>query len=43
VVVSPEALFSLIDLSGLTPEAATSSIVRTAATLTRAAVAISPP
>jgi len=42
VVVSPEALFSLIDLSGLTPEAATSSIVRTAATLTRAAVAISP-
>ncbi|MET0476304.1 MAG: TetR/AcrR family transcriptional regulator [Mycobacterium sp.] len=42
VVVSPEALFSLVDLCGLTPEAATDSIVRTAATLTRAALPMEP-
>jgi AcrR family transcriptional regulator len=38
VVVSAEALFSLIDLSGLTPEEAAASLVRTAATLTQAAL-----
>jgi AcrR family transcriptional regulator len=37
VVISAEALFSLIDLHGLDPEQAISSIVDTAATLTRAA------
>jgi len=34
-----EALFSLMDLNGLSPEAAVASIVRTATTLTRAAIA----
>jgi AcrR family transcriptional regulator len=38
VVVSAEALFSLTDLYGLAPEEAISSIVRTATTLTRAAL-----
>ena len=38
VVVSAEALFTLTDLCGLDPEEAVSSAVRTAATLTRAAV-----
>jgi AcrR family transcriptional regulator len=38
VVVSAEALFSLIDLHGLDPEEAIPSIVRTATTLTRAAL-----
>jgi AcrR family transcriptional regulator len=37
VVISAEALFSLMDLNGLTPEDAVASIVRTATTLTRAA------
>jgi AcrR family transcriptional regulator len=37
VVMSAEALFSLIDLNGLDPEAAVRSIVSTATTLTRAA------
>lgn len=36
VVVSAEALFSLIDLHGLEPEQAIASIVHTATTLTRA-------
>jgi AcrR family transcriptional regulator len=38
VVVSAEALFSLTDLYGLAPEEAIASIVRTATTLTRAAL-----
>jgi AcrR family transcriptional regulator len=38
VVVSAEALFSLTDLSGMAPEAAISSLVHTAITLTRAAL-----
>jgi hypothetical protein len=38
VVVSAEALFSLIDLNGLDPEEAIASIVHTATTLTRAAL-----
>jgi AcrR family transcriptional regulator len=38
VVVSAEALFSLTDLHGLSPEEAIESIVHTAATLTRAAL-----
>jgi hypothetical protein len=38
VVVSAEALFCLTDLCGLEPEAAIASAVRTAATLTRAAL-----
>lgn len=38
VVVSAEALFSLIDLHGLSPEDAIPSIVHTATTLTRAAL-----
>ncbi|WSQ12679.1 TetR/AcrR family transcriptional regulator [Streptomyces sp. NBC_01231] len=38
VVVSAEALFTLTDLCGLDPEEAVSSAVRTAETLTRAAV-----
>ena len=37
VVISAEALFSLIDLHGLDPEQAIASIVHTATTLTRAA------
>jgi AcrR family transcriptional regulator len=37
VVISAEALFSLIDLHGLDPEQAIASIVDTATTLTRAA------
>ncbi len=39
VVVSAEALFSLTDLYQLGPEAAVTSIVHTATTLTRAAIA----
>lgn len=39
VVMGAEALFSLIDLSGLDPEDAVASIVRTSVTLTRAALA----
>ncbi|HEY3872816.1 MAG TPA: TetR family transcriptional regulator [Actinocrinis sp.] len=38
VVVGAEALFSLTDLCGLDPEAAVTSIVHTATTLTRAAL-----
>jgi AcrR family transcriptional regulator len=38
VVVSAEALFSLTDLCGLTPDAAVASAVHTATTLTRAAL-----
>ena len=38
VVVSAEALFSLTDLRGMAPEAAIASLVRTAITLTRAAL-----
>jgi AcrR family transcriptional regulator len=38
VVVSAEALFSLTDLRGMAPEAAITSLVRTATTLTRAAL-----
>ncbi|MEU9345895.1 TetR/AcrR family transcriptional regulator [Streptomyces sp. NPDC048278] len=38
VVVSAEALFSLTDLNGLAPEQAITSLVRTATTLTRAAL-----
>ncbi|GHE08376.1 TetR/AcrR family transcriptional regulator [Streptomyces alanosinicus] len=38
VVVSAEALFSLTDLCGLTPDEAVASAVRTASTLTEAAV-----
>jgi AcrR family transcriptional regulator len=39
VVMGAEALFSLMDLNGLSPEDAVASIVRTATTLTRAAIA----
>jgi AcrR family transcriptional regulator len=39
VVMSAEALFTLVDLCGLDPEDAVASAVHTAATLTRAAVA----
>ena len=39
VVVSAEALFSLTDLCGLSSEAAIASLVHTATTLTRAAIA----
>jgi AcrR family transcriptional regulator len=39
VVVSAEALFSLTDLHGMAPEAAITSLVHTAVTLTRAALA----
>jgi AcrR family transcriptional regulator len=39
VVVSAEALFSLTDLRGLAPETAITSLVHTATTLTRAALA----
>jgi AcrR family transcriptional regulator len=38
VVVSAEALFSLTDLHGMAPEAAITSLVHTATTLTRAAL-----
>jgi AcrR family transcriptional regulator len=38
VVMGAEALFSLMDLNGLAPEDAVTSIVRTASTLTRAAL-----
>jgi AcrR family transcriptional regulator len=38
VVVGAEALFSLTDLRGMTAEAAITSLVRTATTLTRAAI-----
>ncbi|MEU9347687.1 TetR/AcrR family transcriptional regulator [Streptomyces sp. NPDC048278] len=38
VVVNAEALFSLTDLNGLAPEQAITSLVRTATTLTRAAL-----
>lgn len=38
VVMGAEALFSLMDLYGLAPEDAVASIVRTASTLTRAAL-----
>jgi AcrR family transcriptional regulator len=37
VVMGAEALFSLMDLNGLSPEGAVASIVRTATTLTRTA------
>ncbi|KUN09370.1 TetR family transcriptional regulator [Streptomyces yokosukanensis] len=40
VVVSAEALFTLTDLCGLTPDEAVDSAVRTATTLTRAAARI---
>ncbi|WEO94471.1 TetR/AcrR family transcriptional regulator [Streptomyces sp. FXJ1.172] len=42
VVVSAEALFTLTDLCGLAPDAAVASAVRTAATLTEAAVRAAP-
>jgi AcrR family transcriptional regulator len=42
VVVSAEALFSLTDLHGLSPEEAIESIVHTATTLTRAALRDNP-
>jgi AcrR family transcriptional regulator len=38
VVMGAEALFSLMDLNGLSPDDAVASIVRTATTLTRAAM-----
>ena len=38
VVISAEALFSLIDLCGLRPEEAIASAVQTARTLTEAAM-----
>ena len=38
IVVSAEALFSLLDLHGLDPEDAVTSIVHTATTLTSAAL-----
>lgn len=38
MVVSAEAFFTLTDLCGLDPEEAVTSAVRTAATLTEAAV-----
>jgi hypothetical protein len=37
-VVSAEALFSLTDLAGLTPDDAIASLVRTAMTVTEAAL-----
>jgi hypothetical protein len=37
-VVSAEAMFSLIDLCGLTPDDAIASLVRTASTITAVAV-----
>ncbi|WP_235455745.1 TetR/AcrR family transcriptional regulator [Streptomyces olivochromogenes] len=40
VVVSAEALFTLTDLCGLTPDEAVGSAIRTATTLTRAAACI---
>jgi AcrR family transcriptional regulator len=40
VVVGAEALFSLIDLCGISPDDAVASIVHTATTLTRAAVPV---
>ena len=40
VVISAEALFSLIDLHGLEPEQAIASIVHTATTLTRAGLSV---
>ena len=40
VVISAEALFSLIDLHGLEPEQAIASIVHTATTLTRAGLPV---
>jgi AcrR family transcriptional regulator len=43
VVVSAEALFILTDLVGLTPDVAIASAVRTATTLTRAALGDHPP
>jgi AcrR family transcriptional regulator len=42
VVVSAEALFTLTDLCGLTPDEAVTSVVHTATTLTRAASGSSP-
>jgi AcrR family transcriptional regulator len=39
IVISAEALFSLIDLAGLTPDEAIASAIKTATTLTRAAQA----
>jgi hypothetical protein len=39
VAVSAEALFTLTDLCGLTPEQAIASATRTARTLTTAAIA----
>jgi hypothetical protein len=39
VVMSAEALFSLMDLGGLDPEDAVAAMVRTASALTRAVVA----
>ncbi len=39
VVMGPEAVFFLTDLCGLTPEDAIASVVRTATTLTKAALA----
>lgn len=38
IVMSAEAVFSLLDLGGLSPEEAVAGIVRTASTLTRAAL-----
>jgi AcrR family transcriptional regulator len=43
VVVSAEALFTLTDLCGLSPDDAIASAVRTAATITRAAFRDDPP
>ena len=37
-IVSAEAFFSLIDLSGVTPDEAIASLVRTARTVTKAAL-----
>jgi AcrR family transcriptional regulator len=42
VAVSAEALFTLTDLCGLSPDDAVASAARTAATLTRAAFAVTP-
>jgi len=41
-VVSAEALFSLTDLAGLTPDEAVASLVRTATTVTEAALRSGP-
>jgi hypothetical protein len=41
-VVSADALFSLTDLSGLAPDDAIASLVRTATTITRAALRDAP-